>query len=144
MNYNYLCKHAETGDLLLFKETWWFSRLIQYFTNSKYSHCGIIIKDPSFTDIPLQGLYLLESTGFLKTKDAEDNVSKFGVQLTPYKMCLTAKLTYIGENCFVNVMKISTKHSTLFTPSSMTNPTMTFPSIGSRPNFNSRWETSVD
>ena len=83
MNYNDLCSHAETGDILLLKENWWFSRLIQYFTNSKYSHCGIIIKNPDFTPIPLRGLYLLESTGFLRTKDAEDHEHKFGVQLTP-------------------------------------------------------------
>ena len=100
MNYNDLCKHAETGDLLLFKETWWFSRLIQYFTNSKYSHCGIIIKDPSFTDIPLQGLYLLESTGFLKTKDAEDNVSKFGVQLTPLQDVFDRKVNVYWRKLF--------------------------------------------
>jgi len=83
MNYNDLYKHADTGDIILLKEKWWFSRLIEYFTSSKYSHCGIIIKNPNFTAIPLEGLYLLESTGFLKTKDAEDNENKFGVQLTP-------------------------------------------------------------
>ena len=33
-----------TGDLLLYKTTYWYSRLIEYFSHSPYSHVGLICK----------------------------------------------------------------------------------------------------
>ena len=135
MNYNDLCSHAETGDILLFKENWWFSRLIQYFTNSKYSHCGIIIKNPNFTPIPLRGLYLLESTGFIHTKDAEDHEHKFGVQLTHSKTYLKDNLTYIGENYSVNEIILSMNLLKLYTPLCIIHLTTINQSTGLKQNF---------
>lgn len=75
----------DTGDILLLSCTKWyyiFSRLIEYITNCPYSHCGIIIKDPTFTPKPLQGLYFLES-GKENMKDVENDRYKLGVQLVP-------------------------------------------------------------
>ena len=41
----------QTGDLLLFSEnTNIFSRLIEYFTHSKYSHTAIILQNPTYID----------------------------------------------------------------------------------------------
>jgi hypothetical protein len=87
----------ETGDIILFSDkTFIPSRLIEYFTGSKYSHIGIVLKDPiyinsSFTNIELykhdesckyeKGLYILESTGMSNITDVEDNKFKFGVQI---------------------------------------------------------------
>lgn len=73
----------QTGDILLLSCTKWyypFSRLIEYFTNCPYSHCGIIIKNPMFTKKPLPGLYFLES-GSENFNDIENNRRKFGVEL---------------------------------------------------------------
>ena len=58
-----------TGDLILFQDnnrnTWldYLSYLIQYFTDSKYSHVGMVVKDPLIKGKTMEGLYFLESTG---------------------------------------------------------------------------------
>ena len=82
-----------TGDILLFNENhFWtpfgpFSYLIKYFTNSNWSHIGMIVKDPKFTDVELpEGLYLWESS--LESSDAEDHTLKLAVQLVPLKQKL--------------------------------------------------------
>ena len=53
-------------------------KLIQYFTGSDYSHVGIVLKDPTFLDKPLKGLYLWESGAEL-SGDVPDNKFKLGV-----------------------------------------------------------------
>ena len=86
---NYRDIPFETGDILLFHGTTsgsncfmnFLSGAIEYLTHSKYSHCGIVVKDPDFTPKPLKGLYILESTGLEDVKDVEDEQIKFGVQL---------------------------------------------------------------
>lgn len=79
-----------TGDLILFDANhFWtplgpFSYLIKYFTNSDWSHIGMVVKDPEFTNKKLEkGLYLWESS--LEFNDAEDHEMKLGVQLVPLK-----------------------------------------------------------
>ena len=67
-----------------------------YFTKSKYSHIGMIVKDPEFTDPPLKGIYLLESSSET-FPDAEDNKIKVGVELVPFKKVLD---TYESENFY--------------------------------------------
>jgi hypothetical protein len=90
-------KGFETGDIILFSDkTFIPSRLIEYFTDSKYSHIGVVLKDPiyinpSFMDIKSykhdesckyeKGLYILESTGLSSITDIEDSKCKFGVQI---------------------------------------------------------------
>jgi hypothetical protein len=54
--------------------------MIEYFTNSSFSHVENIIKDPTFTTPPLKGLYILES-GIEEHPDVEDGRKKCGVQL---------------------------------------------------------------
>lgn len=73
----------ETGDILLFSDKSFIpSRLIEYFTDSKYSHTGIVLKDPVAINSNLdKGLYLLESTGLTDIADSEDKKLKSGVQI---------------------------------------------------------------
>jgi hypothetical protein len=85
MKYEELEQQLDTGDLILFQQNWWLGNLISYFTESNYSHCGVIVKDPDFGPEPLKGLYLLESTGLEDVEDAEDHEVKFGVQLRDFK-----------------------------------------------------------
>lgn len=73
----------ETGDILLFSDRSFIpSRLIEYFTDSKYSHVGIILKNPTCIDTDLnKGLYLMESTQFTDIVDSEDKKLKSGTQI---------------------------------------------------------------
>ena len=91
-----LCKlyDFQTGDLLLFQHTYDWKNLkdllfntmdsiISFFTRSRYTHSGIIIKDPVWrTD--LKGYFFLESNWEFY-KDSEDNEVKIGIELVPLK-----------------------------------------------------------
>ena len=71
----------ETGDIILFRGNSWISYLLEWIGRSRYSHVGMIIKNPSFIDDSLaNGLYLLES-GWNAIPDSEDHIVKSGVQL---------------------------------------------------------------
>jgi hypothetical protein len=71
----------ETGDIILFRGNSWLSYLLQWIGRSRYSHVGMIIKNPSFINNSLpDGLYLLES-GWNSIPDSEDHTIKTGVQL---------------------------------------------------------------
>lgn len=71
----------QTGDLLLFRGTSWVSWLVEWFGVSRYSHVGIVVKNPVFLGLDLEdGTYILESS-WNNTPDAEDHQMKFGVQL---------------------------------------------------------------
>ena len=74
---------VKTGDILLFNyNDSWISWLIKYFTDSNYSHVGMIVVDPQFAEVPLKGVYLWESgRGYIP--DPENHRLKTGVQLTP-------------------------------------------------------------
>jgi hypothetical protein len=78
-----LAKETElqTGDLLLFRGNAWISRILEYMGKSKYSHVGMIIKNPSFINPDLEdGLYVWDSS-WGSTPDSEDNVYRYGVQM---------------------------------------------------------------
>lgn len=71
----------DTGDVLLFKGTSWLGRIIEYLGVSRYSHVGIVLKNPKFLNEELEdGLYILESS-FNNTPDSEDHLYKLGVQI---------------------------------------------------------------
>ncbi len=74
----------ETGDMILFSGNYFISKIIEYFSGSKYSHVAVIIKNPDFFDDKLEGLYILES-GYENKPDSENDRYKFGVQLTNFK-----------------------------------------------------------
>ena len=77
----------ETGDILMFSGNYFISRFIEYFTHSKFSHIGIVLKDPKYICPKLIGLYMLES-GEENFKDSEDDKYKFGVQISDLNKCL--------------------------------------------------------
>ena len=70
-----------SGDIILFNgKKYIISRMIEYILGSKWSHVGIILKDPIFIHADLKGYYLLES-GSEPFKDCDENIQKFGVQI---------------------------------------------------------------
>ena len=70
----------ETGDIILFSGNYFLSYIIEYFTNSIYSHVGVVLKNPNLGDARFKGIYLLES-GFENTPDPENHRIKKGVQI---------------------------------------------------------------
>ena len=71
----------QTGDIILFHGTGTMSYLLEYFGRSKYSHVGIIVKNPSFINPYIEdGLYVLEAKP-TNGVDAEDGKIKSGVTL---------------------------------------------------------------
>ena len=93
-----------TGDILLFHDTRkcnscynsvfsCFTGLIECCTNSEFSHAAMVIRDPQFTDPPLKGLYILESS-FESFPDVEDNKYKFGVELEDFDKVIESAKTH--------------------------------------------------
>jgi hypothetical protein len=59
-----------------------FLDMIRYGTHSDYVHIGMIVKNPTFTEKPLTGTFLWESS-YEGTADPQDGTVKLGVQITP-------------------------------------------------------------
>ena len=78
INYNLL----NDGDIILFHQNKsCFGKCIQLCTSSKFSHIGMVLKNPTYIDPDLNGgLYLIES-GLEPYKDEEDKQYKLGVQI---------------------------------------------------------------
>lgn len=77
LSYAEIRSQLNTGDLVLFScKNNFFSLAIQLITNSKWSHVGMVVKDPR-QDV----VYLWESTTLSDIKDIVDNKFKKGVQL---------------------------------------------------------------
>jgi hypothetical protein len=72
----------DTGDIILFSTNKWYSEIIEYGDNCVYSHCGMILRDPTYIDPSLNGIYLLES-GAEPFPDVTDHQYHFGVQIVP-------------------------------------------------------------
>ena len=88
MNLEALKLTLKTGDLLLCDDlqygSWGlFSWLIKFVTKSDFSHVGMIVKDPEFTETPLKGTFVWTS-GISNVPDPEDKQTKFGVQFIPF------------------------------------------------------------
>jgi len=79
---NYKYSLMDTGDIILFSTNKWYSELIEIGDECVYSHCGIVLKDPTYIDPSLNGLYLLES-GMEPFRDVVDHQYHFGVQIVP-------------------------------------------------------------
>lgn len=74
-------KDLETGDVMLFHgEGFWFSWVVEWATWSEFSHVATVLKDPTYLDPKLKGLYILES-GEEKFPDAIEHKLHFGVQV---------------------------------------------------------------
>jgi hypothetical protein len=75
----------KTGDILLYNTTkYWYSRLIERFTSSDYSHVSMVLHRPTWLDPSLgeEEYYVLES-GSERFPDAVSGELKFGVQVCP-------------------------------------------------------------
>ena len=85
--------NLQTGDLILFNYkgnncSGFLSKLIKWGTNSKFTHIGMVLKNPKFDNIPqLEGIYVWES-GYEGYKDPQDGKIKLGVQITPLEEIL--------------------------------------------------------
>lgn len=80
------CEEFETGDIILFSDVSYIpSRIIEWVTGSKYSHVGIVLKDPVYINPLLKGLYILESTGVSDISESEENKKRAGVQIRKLK-----------------------------------------------------------
>jgi hypothetical protein len=74
-------RELDTGDIILFRGNHLISRVLECFGRSKYSHVGMILKNPKHIHLDLEdGLYLLESSSN-DTPDVEDHQFKIGVQI---------------------------------------------------------------
>lgn len=92
----------QTGDIILVNDYkpglfGMFLSMIRYGTHSDYVHVGMVIKDPTFLDTPLKGIYLWES-GYEGTPDPQDGKIKLGIQLTSFE---TIKNNYQDANFYV-------------------------------------------
>jgi hypothetical protein len=86
----------DTGDILLMgNQSYWFSKLIEFYTGSKWSHVGIILKDPVWIDQSMTGFYLWQS-GTENFVDAEDHKNLFGVRIDKLENILDTYDGYIG------------------------------------------------
>jgi len=74
-------RELDTGDIVLFQGNRVISRILECFGRSKYSHVGMILKNPKYIRPDLEdGLYLLESSSN-DTPDVEDHQFKIGTQI---------------------------------------------------------------
>ena len=82
-----LFKTCQTGDILLYNSKTIMGRVIEYFTGSLYSHVSMILRDPTYIDPKLQGLYIIEAAA----EDIPDSLTgkkKLGVQIIPLEYAL--------------------------------------------------------
>lgn len=80
---NLKINELNTGDIILFHNiTTFFGCCIQLCTNSKFSHIGIILKDATYIDDKLKGLYVLHSSALEPQTDVISNKMIKGVQIT--------------------------------------------------------------
>lgn len=88
----------ETGDLILFEGKAPVSKCIEFFTKSKFSHIGMVLKDPTFINPELKGYYLWESGGE-SFPEVESHKIFYGVQIVPLEKvlesCKKEKLYYM-------------------------------------------------
>ena len=76
MKYEDIRENLKTGDIVLFSGKGGISHGIKLFTNSKWSHVGMVLRC-----LDLRAIFLWESTTLSNLKDAIDGKAKRGVQL---------------------------------------------------------------
>jgi len=88
INDKYNIDFLDTGDIILYDTRWWYSRLIQYFSDGPYSHISIILKNPTWLDEKLTDKYYILESGGEKFNDSETGKKVFGVQIVPFDKIL--------------------------------------------------------
>tara|TARA_Y100000994_G_scaffold146985_2_gene120257 strand:+ start:7867 stop:8481 length:615 start_codon:yes stop_codon:yes gene_type:complete len=76
--------------------------IIQYFSNSIYTHCGIILKDPMINDIKMKGIYVWESSLVYNYVDSPGY--KPGVKVVPVEEFIEK------YNGYIDYRKIKLNH----------------------------------
>lgn len=84
----YDISNFETGDIILFNGYYGMSKIIETFTGNRWSHVGMVIKDPDFLfrehdetkNEPIKGIFLYEADG-IYLNDIDSGQKLFGVQL---------------------------------------------------------------
>lgn len=95
-----LPENLKTGDILLFSAQWsWnplniFGKLIEFFTHKPYSHVGMILKDPTWINPSMTGLYLWESS-YEGIPDPQDGKIKLGIEVTPLNIALQQRKEHL-------------------------------------------------
>lgn len=88
---------CQTGDILLYNSQYWYSRLIEWGSGSKFSHISIILRDPTFINENLNGLYILESS-YEDIPDSNTGEKVWGVQIIPLQHVLDEyQKSYVGN-----------------------------------------------
>lgn len=88
---------CQTGDILLYNSQYWYSRLIEWGSGSKFSHISIILRDPTFINEKLNGLYILESS-YEDIPDSNTGEKVWGVQIIPLQHVLDEyQKSYVGN-----------------------------------------------
>ena len=88
---------CQTGDILLYNSNYWYSRLIEWGSGSKFSHISIILRDPTFINEKLTGLYILESS-YEDIPDSNTGEKVWGVQIIPIEHVLKEyQSSYVGN-----------------------------------------------
>jgi hypothetical protein len=101
-----------TGDILLYNTTkYWYSRLIERFTSSDYSHVSMVLHRPTWLDPALteEEYYVLES-GSENFPDAVSGEFKFGVQVCPLSKVWNEYATQGYGHLYVRRIRISNEN----------------------------------
>lgn len=109
-----LLNTCKTGDLLLFNtRTHWYDFLIEKFTNSKFSHIGMIVRDISFCGKEDIGICMLES-GYEPFPDVIDDKTIYGVQLSNLGKVLDLYANKNGRNGYIYYRALSCNRDASF------------------------------
>ncbi len=76
---------CQTGDILLYSGTAWYSFVIERLTSSPYSHISMVLRDPCFMGKKLEGIYIIEA----KCQSAVDSIREkpiFGTRIIPFEV----------------------------------------------------------
>jgi hypothetical protein len=93
--------NLQTGDLLLFSSNLGLiDKMLKYCTRSKFTHVGMVLKDPVYINFKLKGYYLLQS-GLEPFEDAEDGKKKYGVQISDLNDVFNEYKNGINGNLFL-------------------------------------------
>ena len=101
---------CQTGDLILYSGKAWYSYLIEYLTDSPYSHISMVYRNPCLMGKKLNGLYIIEA----KCQSEVDSIySKpiFGTRLIPFG---EACRDYLSKNGTLYYRKLNCKRDDEF------------------------------
>lgn len=103
--------NLKTGDLVMFNSNPKglfniLSNMIKIGTHSNYTHIGMILKDPTFINPSLKGIFVWES-GWEGEPDPQDDKIKLGVQITPIE-----EMIKNFEDAQITIRKVECKPDT--------------------------------